>query len=197
VIESVWLELSIAGALFTGLLGAFHLSYWVGSRAAAPGGVDAGPLGTIQGAVLGLLGLLLGFSFAGAAGRFIERQDVIVSEANAIGTAYLRADLLDEPFRGELRTALRDYTASRVAIFEAQGHGSEGFARAEERSAALHPQGYGFGLARRRHSVLACAVAFLVAATLWLAIDLDSPSRGLIRIGERPMLELAQSLATP
>ena len=254
---SQWLEIAVAVALFGGLLGAFELAYWAGSRVAQRAAEDAGPLGTIQGAVLGLLGLLLGFSFAGAAGRFIDRQDLIVSEANAIGTAYLRADLLDEPFRGELRTALREYTASRVELFEAQGRGLEAVARAEEQSAAVHPRvwqaalrgvqgapqlalavlapvnevidlhtthmaatrrhlpalvvailvaaaavtlgtlGYGFGLSRQRHSVLACAVTFLVAAALWLTIDLDYPSHGLIRIGQGPMLELERNLAAP
>jgi len=61
----------------------------------------------LQGAILGLLGLLLAFSFAAAGARFLERQDLIVQEANAIGTAYLRADLLDELYRSELRAALK------------------------------------------------------------------------------------------
>ena len=51
--------------------------------------------------------MLLAFSFAAAGARFLERQDLIVQEANAIGTAYLRADLLDEPYRSELRAALK------------------------------------------------------------------------------------------
>jgi hypothetical protein len=71
-------------------------------------------VGVIQGAMLGLLGLLLAFSFAAAANRFLERQDLIVQEANAIGTAYLRADLLDEPHRSELRSALKRYTELRI-----------------------------------------------------------------------------------
>jgi hypothetical protein len=74
-------------------------------------------IGAIQGAILGLLGLLLAFSFAAAATRFMERQDQIVAEANAIGTAFLRADLLDEPQRSELRASLRDYTRRRVEVF--------------------------------------------------------------------------------
>lgn len=72
--------------------------------------------GAILGATLGLLGLLLGFSFAGAAGRYIERQDLITAEANAISTAYLRADLLAEPYADDLRTALREYVADRVRV---------------------------------------------------------------------------------
>lgn len=71
-------------------------------------------IGAVQGAILGMLGLLLAFSFAAAGGRFLERQDMIVAEANAIGTAWLRADLLDEPARSELRAALKDYTVHRI-----------------------------------------------------------------------------------
>src|SRR5580704_18609470 len=56
--------------------------------------------GTIDAAVFALLGLLLGFSFAGAMSRFEARRELIVREANAIGTAYLRIDMLpsdDQP----------------------------------------------------------------------------------------------------
>ncbi len=72
--------------------------------------------GAILGATLGLLGLLLGFSFAGAAGRYIERQDLITAEANAISTAYLRADLLADPYAEDLRSALREYVADRLEV---------------------------------------------------------------------------------
>ena len=49
-------------------------------------GLDAGQLGTVQGGLLGLLGLLLAFSFATAAGRFADRQELTLQESNAIGT---------------------------------------------------------------------------------------------------------------
>lgn len=72
--------------------------------------------GSIQGAMLGLLGLLLGFSFAGASTRFIERQDLITREANAIGTAYRRADLLIKEDAAELKAALRSYLERRLEL---------------------------------------------------------------------------------
>lgn len=72
--------------------------------------------GAIQGAMLGVLGMLLGFSFAGAASRFIERQDLIDREANAIGTAYLRADLLNKDDAAELKAALLSYLDHRLVI---------------------------------------------------------------------------------
>lgn len=77
--------------------------------------------GSIQGAMLGLLGLLLGFSFAGASARFIERQDLISREANAIGTAYRRAELLDEPHSNDLRATLLAYLSHRVEMSRSLG----------------------------------------------------------------------------
>lgn len=85
---------------------------------------DAGTqIGAVQGAVLGLLGLLLAFSFSAAGARFLERQDLIVQEANAIGTAYLRADLLDDEPAALLRGSLHRYTDHRI---ETSGHLRQG-----------------------------------------------------------------------
>jgi hypothetical protein len=110
-------ELAIAVGLLAGLVAAVEAGYRLGRRASAkrdaPGGAQ---VGAIQGAALGLLGLLLGFSFAAAAARFMERQDQIVQEANAIGTAYLRADMLDEPHDAQLREVLAEYVEHRLAV---------------------------------------------------------------------------------
>jgi hypothetical protein len=70
--------------------------------------------------MLGLLALLLGFSFALAAGRFSDRVQLIVSEANAIGTAWLRCDMLPDAQRDEVRTLLRQYTSQRIAFYNAR-----------------------------------------------------------------------------
>ncbi|MBX3359094.1 MAG: hypothetical protein KF745_11795 [Phycisphaeraceae bacterium] len=97
------------------LLASVEIGYRVGRRRLrGSDSVKVFETGAIQGAMLGLLGLLLGFSFAGAAGRFIERQDLISREANAIGTAYLRSDLLDETHGAALRAALAAYVDHRV-----------------------------------------------------------------------------------
>ena len=81
-------------------------------------GLDAAQLG-VQGRLLGLLGLLLAFSFATAAGRFADRQELTLQESNAIGTAYLRADLLPPPHADALRAALKSYVAARIAFYDA------------------------------------------------------------------------------
>ncbi len=108
-------DLLVAGGLLTALLVALEGGFRAGRRGAQEGDArGGGQVGAVQGATLGLLGLLLGFSFSAAGSRFLERQDLIVTEANAIGTASLRADLLDEPQRSELRGALKDYTGYRI-----------------------------------------------------------------------------------
>src|SRR4051812_28371364 len=56
-------------------------------------------IGGIQGTVLGMLGLLVGFTFAMAAGRFDTRRELVLKEANAVGTTWLRAGLLPEGHR--------------------------------------------------------------------------------------------------
>src|SRR5215813_9733585 len=103
-------EVCVAIAILGGLLISIEIGFRVGRHAAERNdALASGQIGAIQGATLGMLALLLGFSFAGAAARFLERQDLIVTEANAIGTAYLRADLLDEPYRAQLRACLARY----------------------------------------------------------------------------------------
>lgn len=75
-------------------------------------------LGVVQGALLGLVGLLLAFGLTMAVGRYEDRRTVLVEEANAIGTTYLRAQLLDEPERSESLELLRSYTDLAVELSE-------------------------------------------------------------------------------
>lgn len=110
-------ELMIAGALVFGLIAALFVGEMFGRRVSRERNASVGTqVGAIQGAMLGLLGLFLGFSFAGASGRFMERQDLIVQEANAIGTAFLRAEMLDEPERTMLRSELASYVSHRLSV---------------------------------------------------------------------------------
>jgi len=109
--------LLIAVGILVLLSVSLELGFRAGRRTIEDGDTRAGSqVGAIQGALLGLLGLLLAFSFAAAGARFLERQDLILQEANAIGTASLRADLLDEPYRGTLRGVLRRYTEHRISL---------------------------------------------------------------------------------
>jgi hypothetical protein len=74
-------------------------------------------LGIIDAAVFGLLGLLVAFTFSGAASRFDARRQLIIQEVNAIGTAYLRLSLLPSQAQAELRDDFRQYVQARAAIY--------------------------------------------------------------------------------
>jgi hypothetical protein len=97
-------------------------------------------VGGVQGAVLGLLGLLLGFTFAMAAGRYEGRRVVLLHEANAVGTAWLRAGLLPAAHRDPVRELLRRYVDARLR-YEALGldlaMATEGIRLSEDLHAAL------------------------------------------------------------
>ncbi|MES2181537.1 MAG: DUF4239 domain-containing protein [Pseudomonadota bacterium] len=72
---------------------------------------------TVNGSVFGLLGLLIAFTFSGAATRFEDRRHLITEEANAIGTAYLRIDQLPADVQPEIRALFRHYTELRAITY--------------------------------------------------------------------------------
>jgi hypothetical protein len=91
------------------------------------------PVGAMVASILGLVALVLGFTFSLAASRFDARRTAVLDEANAIGTTYLRARLLPEPARTETMKLLREYVEVRLA--GVQGGDSEA---AIARSEKLH-----------------------------------------------------------
>lgn len=74
------------------------------------------PFGVLQGALLGVVGLILAFGLTLAVGRYEDRRAATVTEANAIGTTYLRAQLIAEPARSSSLSALRSYTDLALQI---------------------------------------------------------------------------------
>lgn len=105
----------ISGGLLVGMVFLLEVGRRLGRRlgkqeeAARPG------LGAVEAAVFALLGLLIAFTFSGAASRFDARRGLIVEEANAIGTAWLRLDLLPPAAQPELRDLFRRYLDARLA----------------------------------------------------------------------------------
>lgn len=73
--------------------------------------------GVVEGAVFSLLGLLIAFTFSGAAARFDARRQLVVEEANNIGTAWLRLDLLPSAAQPPLREKFRQYVDVRLAVY--------------------------------------------------------------------------------
>ncbi|KQY29945.1 hypothetical protein ASD38_11570 [Caulobacter sp. Root487D2Y] len=113
----------IAVCLFAALCaaavaGAMLHDYRRGKRG-ADADAESGQEGYIVSAVLGLLALLLGFTFSMAVDRFDARRFLVLEEANAIGTTYLRAQLLPEPHRARITHILVQYTDNRLVLAKA------------------------------------------------------------------------------
>ena len=95
------------------VLAASEFGRWLGMRAGRRGEED---ISTLEGAVLGLLALMIGFTFAMALSRFEARREAILIEANSIGTTALRARLLPAPHNTESVKLLKDYVQIRLDI---------------------------------------------------------------------------------
>jgi hypothetical protein len=97
------------------------------------------PVGEIVAAMLGLLALLLAFTFSLAATRFETRRGLVLDEANAIGTTWLRAGLLGDSHCGDVRKLLSEYVEVRLAAVQT-GKVVEGVAQSEELQKRLWAQ---------------------------------------------------------
>lgn len=111
-ISVAWL---LALGLFIGILILLEAGRRIGDRRFRrdPDGARAGT-GAVEAAIFGLVGLLIAFTFSGAAARFDDRRELIVQESNAIGTAYLRLDLLPESARETMQEHFRRYLDARI-----------------------------------------------------------------------------------
>jgi hypothetical protein len=73
---------------------------------------------SVDGAIFGLMALLIGFTFSGALSRFDARRDLIIQEANAIGTAFLRIKLLPTEYQPGMQEKFRQYLDARIAAYQ-------------------------------------------------------------------------------
>jgi hypothetical protein len=115
---------AIAIGLFAGMLACLEVGHRVGRAAALRDQHFHDGVGPIEAAIFAILGLLLGFAFAGAMSRLDTRRELIVHEANAIGTAYLRLDLVPAADQPSLRALFRDYLDARLRAYEAGDMGA-------------------------------------------------------------------------
>lgn len=215
-------------------------------------------IGALQAALLGLLALLLGFTFSMAVSRFDTRKALVLEEANVIGTAQLRSMLLPSPFREDTGAILNQYIEARLAFHDA-GNDTTAIARAdatanqlqvrlwsaartlaeqdprsapvalfieslndvfdaqEKRRTALENHvpvsviyllvmvsgialsfvAYSGAMGTRRRHGSTWLFGLLVALVLTIIIDIDRPRRGLIQIGQEPMLRLKAEPSNP
>jgi len=111
--------LAISLLLFLGMLVCLDAGYRLGTpHEDADRELTHEGVGAIEAAVFALLGLLLGFSFAGATSRLDTKRTLVVEEANAIGTAYLRLDLLPPDHQLAMRALFRNYLDARLGFYQ-------------------------------------------------------------------------------
>jgi uncharacterized membrane protein (Fun14 family) len=113
---------AIAGVLFGSMLLAIEIGLRVGFSAKnSATEASRSHVSAIQSSILGILALLLAFTFSLSLQRFDSRSEAVVNEANAIGTAYLRAQLLPASLRDDAQVALREYLELRVQASAVSG----------------------------------------------------------------------------
>jgi hypothetical protein len=105
----------VAFAIFSMLCyeGGFRLGRWYQERTP---GEQEGPTGLLVGSILALLAFLLAVTMGMASDRFDARRAIVLDEANAIGTTYLRAGYLPEPASSQIRQLLRQYVPLRIVV---------------------------------------------------------------------------------
>jgi hypothetical protein len=106
-------------SLFIGMLICLNIGYWIGRRRLEKGEPPRGGGGTLEASIFALLGLILAFTFSGAASRFDARRHLIIEEANTIGTTWLRLELLPPEPRLKIQELFRNYLDARLSAYAA------------------------------------------------------------------------------
>jgi hypothetical protein len=152
----------ISLGVFAGSLAFFETGRFLGIRSLRDD-PDGEGVGTIEATLFALLGLLLAFTFSGAAARFDTRRQLVVDEANAIGTAYLRIDLLPPDAQGQMRERFKQYVDSRLEIYRKLSEESD-TSSAEAHSKGLQTEIWSFAVAKSGQSSTTTAGMLLLPA---------------------------------
>ena len=212
----------------------------------------------VAGSILAIMGLLLGFTMSMSVSRYDGRRLFVLNEANAIETAYLRAQALPPPESAEIQELIRQYAAARLRTSQGaldpeklrQGR-EEGERLQRElwsRAAALGQKdphsitagllmqslnavmdiensrwilfvahvpegvlyvnalmglvsallvGYDFGITGHRHALSEVLLVVSITLVMAVIVELDRPHSGVVRVSQRPLVELQQRLAAP
>ena len=153
-----------AVALSAGVLVLLEIGRRIGVRQLAEEGETASKgLGAIEGAIFGLLGLILAFSFSGALTRFDARRHLVVEEANDIGTAWLRVALLPADAQPPMRDLFRRYLDSRIEVYR-KVPDMEAVKSEQARSAKLQSEIWALAVSSTREAGTAQAPMLLLPA---------------------------------
>ena len=117
--ELIEFGLPLAFGLFVGVLACLAAGRRIGRRRLAAGLTEAGGgFVAVEGAIFGLMGLMIAFTFSGASSRFDDRRHLVTEEANDIGTAWLRIELTPTEAQPKLRGLFRRYVDSRIRTYK-------------------------------------------------------------------------------
>ncbi|MEZ5900486.1 MAG: hypothetical protein R3D51_13460 [Hyphomicrobiaceae bacterium] len=168
-----WSPPAFAAVLFIAQIVAHLLGYILGRREREVRGTgDAEGVGLIVGGILGLLAFVLALTLSFANTRFAERRQATLAEANAIGTAWLRAQAIDDPRGQEIAKLLEDYIAVRKQFLQAPRVSAE-LEDINARTSALQTQmwGHAAALSRQRPDPIIAALMSSLNDTFDLATD--------------------------
>lgn len=163
----LWGMFVALGALF---LLAAEGGYRLGKYRREHGEPEVHHANAIIAATLALMAFMLAFTFSMGGSRFDARRHLVVEESNAVGTAYLRAGMLEEPDRTQIRGLLREYAEVRLRIVrEFETYSAQGLARSEELHGLLWERTAALGRKDNRSVVVG-----LLAESINEVIDLHS-----------------------
>jgi hypothetical protein len=169
-----WIVVFSVAGLFAGMLLFAEFGRRIGIAKLREDPADAAKSGNAaEAAVFGLLGLLIAFTFSGAAARFEDRRALIGAESNAIGTAYLRVDLLPADAQPELRDLFRSYLDVRATIYRSASLQEETSRRLAEAD-ALQREIWTKSLAAARRPETPAHAAMLLVPALNEMIDITT-----------------------
>lgn len=250
LLDSIPLWGILASIIFifcAGMEGGFRFGQW--RKAHVPDEREQ-VAGAMVASILGLVALVLGFTFSLAASRFDARRRSVLDEANAIGTTWLRTRFLPQPEQSESARLLREYVNVRLRGVESHdmamaikrsnelhvllwGHAVTVTEKADTISTGLYIQslnevidlhetrlhdgrsripvvlwaalyflatlgvssvGYQAGLTTQQRSPTALALILSFACVLYLITDLDRSQQGLLRVSQKPLLDLQESM---
>ena len=125
------------GGVFASILAVIMIAVEVGYvlgkfRRERPKQEKEASVSAMVGATLGLLAFMLAFTFGLAASRFDARRIALVDESNALATAYLRAGLVPEPHRTEIRSLLSEYVDIRLSVLQPGGNVEQAVRKSNE-----------------------------------------------------------------
>jgi hypothetical protein len=112
------MAVALSVGVFVGMVVCLEVGYRLGRRSSENRELAHEGIRAIEASVFALLGLLLGFSFAGGTSRLDTQRQLIIEEANAIGTAYLRLDTLAAHDQPEMRRFFREYLEARLRVYQ-------------------------------------------------------------------------------